>query len=115
MRPVGNGPSLPHQSEPLARTSITGEETIRSGSPTVQVAPSGHSMAGGMSAGLPRGAPASTQSAIRAISSLLSEMSFLKRWMPTFFSMNQGGIRSGSLSGREVLSLIARAQGRTSS
>ena len=94
---------------------MTGEFTTSSGSPTVHAVPAGQSMVGGMSAGLPRGAPASTQSAISATSSRLSEMSFLKRWMPMFFSMNQGGIRSGSLSGREVLSLMARAHGRTSS
>ena len=45
-----------------------------------------------MSAGLPRGAPASTQAPMVAISSLLMEMSSLKSWMPTSFSMNQGGI-----------------------
>ena len=39
----------------------------------------------------------------------------MKLWTPMFFSMNHGGIRSGSLSGREVLSRMARAHGRTSS
>ena len=72
-------------------------------------------MAGGRSAGSPRGAPPSAQAAIVSISCGLSEMSSLKFRMPMFFSMNHGGIRSGSLSGRDVLSLMARAHGRTSS
>ena len=49
-----------------------------------------------------------------ATSSGLSEMSSLKFWTPMFFSMNHGGIRSGSLSGRVILSLMLRAHGRTS-
>ena len=47
---------------------------------------------GGMSAGLPRGAPLSAHHAILATSSSLSEMSFLYCWMPMPFSMNHGGI-----------------------
>ena len=50
-----------------------------------------------------------------AISLSLNVGSSLNFWMPTFFSMNQGGIRSGSSAGRDVLFLIARAQGRASS
>ena len=67
-----------------------------------------------MSAGLPRGAPLSAHLAIFAISSSLSEMSSLYCWMPTFFSMNHGGIASG-LSRSAVRALMALAQGRTSS
>ena len=63
-----------------------------------------------MSAGLPCGAPLSTQLAIFAISSSLSEESSLNFWMPMFLSMNQGGISRAA-----VLRLIARAHGRTSS
>ena len=63
-----------------------------------------------MSAGLPRGAPLSTQRATIAISSALSDGSFLKCWTPTSGSMNQGGI-----SRVAVRCLIDLAQGRTSS
>ena len=71
---------------------------------------SAHSFGGGMSAGLPRGAPASAQAPMVAISSSVSEMSSLKYWTPIFFSMNQGGI-----SRRAVFCFIARAQGRAPS
>ena len=69
---------------------------------------------GGRSAGLPRGAPLSTQRAINPISSALRETSSLKSWMPTVLSMNQGGITPTGLS-RLVRCLMLRAQGRTSS
>ena len=69
----------------------------------------------GMSAGSPRSAPPSTHAAMVATSAGLSDGSSLNFWIPTFFSMNQGGIRSGSSSGRDTLSRMARAQGRTSS
>ena len=68
-----------------------------------------HSSAGGRSAGLPCGAPASTQAPIVSISRSLSDGSSLKCWMPMFLSMNQGGIS------RAVVRLrIDRAHGRTS-
>ena len=92
---------------------MDGEETTRSGSPMVQP-PAARSYSG-ISAGSPRGAPLSTQARMRATSSRDRDMSSLNFWMPTFFSMNHGGMRSGSSSGRDVLSLIARAHGRTSS
>ena len=69
---------------------------------------------GGMSAGLPSGAPLSAQAAIFAISSSLSDGSFLKSWMPMSFSMYQGGI-TPILSRSPVRYFMARAQGRTSS
>ena len=69
---------------------------------------------GGRSAGLPRGAPASTHAPIISISASLREMSSLKFWMPTSFSMNQGGITPMRLR-RAVRCLMLRAQGRTSS
>ena len=47
---------------------------------------------GGMSAGFPCGAPASTHLTMVAISSSVSDRSLLKCWMPTFLSMNHGGI-----------------------
>ena len=66
-----------------------------------------------MSAGLPRGAPASTQLATFPTSSSVREMSFLYFWMPMFFSMNQGGMTSG-LSRSPVLYLMAFAHGLVS-
>ena len=69
-----------------------------------------NSSGAGRSAGSPRGAPLSTQAPIVSISSSLSDESSLKCWIPMFFSMNQGGISRSS-----VRSLIALAQGRTSS
>ena len=67
-----------------------------------------------MSAGLPRGAPLSAHFAILAISSSLSDGSFLNFWMPMFFSTNHGGITPRGCAGA-VRVLIARAHGRTSS
>ena len=92
---------------------MDGEETIRSGVPIVHSRPARSNS--GMSAGSPRFAPLSTQAAMVATSSGVSDRSSLNFWIPTFFSMNQGGIRSGSSSGREVLFLMARAHGRASS
>ena len=63
-----------------------------------------------MSAGFPRGAPLSTHVATVSISSSLSDGSSLNLWIPTFFSMNQGGISRAA-----VFRLMAAAQGRTSS
>ncbi len=63
-----------------------------------------------MSAGLPRGEPASTQRAIVAISSSLSDGSFLNDVMPIDLSMWNGGI-----SRELVRVLIERAHGRASS
>ena len=71
-------------------------------------------MGGGMSAGLPSGAPLSTQAAMASISASLSDGSFLKSWMPMSFSMYQGGMASGWCR-RPVRFLMLRAQGRTSS
>ncbi len=67
-----------------------------------------------MSAGLPRGAPLSAHFAIFAISSSLSDGSFLNFWMPMFFSTYHGGI-TPACGPMPVRCLIARAQGRTSS
>jgi len=50
--------------------------TIRSGVPIAHFAASSQVRGGGMSAGLPRGAPLSAQVAILAISSALSDGSF---------------------------------------
>ena len=71
--------------------------------------PSGNCRGGGRSAGLPRGAPASTQRPISAISASLSDGSSLNSRTPTSFSMNHGGIVRS-----EVRALMARAHGRTS-
>ena len=71
--------------------------------------PAGHRRGGGRSAGLPRGAPASTQLPISAISSAVSDGSSLNAWIPMFLSMNQGGISRASVRWR-----MERAQGRTS-
>ena len=63
---------------------------------------------------LPRAAPVSAHLPIMAISLSLKDGSSLYFWIPTFFSMYQGGItpRWGPI---EVRCLIVRAQGRTSS
>ena len=55
--------------------------------------------------GFPFGAPPSTHLPIVAISSSVSDASFLKLWMPTFLSMYQGGISRST-----VRCLIALAQ-----
>ena len=62
-----------------------------------------------MSAGLPRGAPASTQRTMVSISAPVSERSFSKSWIPTDLSMCHGGIWRVS-----TRVLIDRAQGRDS-
>src|SRR5262245_22529223 len=67
-----------------------------------------------MSAGLPLGAPVSAHLAILAISSSLSDGSFLKLWMPMFFSMYQGGM-TPACGPIPVRCLMALAYGRTSS
>ena len=67
-----------------------------------------------MSAASPRGAPLSTQAAMVAISTSLSDQSSLNRWMPMSFSMYQGGMTPMRLRS-PVRCLIDRAQGRTSS
>ena len=67
------------------------------------------SIGGGASAGFPRGAPASTQRPMAAISASDSDGSSLNRRTPTLRSMNHGGI-----SRCAVLSRMARAHGRTS-
>ena len=69
---------------------------------------------GGMSARSPRGAPLSAQAAIFAISSSVSEGSFLNSWIPISRSMNQGGMTPG-LSRSPVRCFMALAHGRTSS
>ena len=66
----------PNQSAATASTVATGDEMMRSGSPMVQ-RPADQLTGGGRSAGLPRGAPASTQRPISAISSALSDGSSL--------------------------------------
>ena len=63
-----------------------------------------------MSAGLPCGAPASTQALIVAMSPSDSDRLFLNSWMPTFRSMCQGGISRAA-----TRDLIRRAHGRVSS
>src|SRR5262245_33381430 len=107
-------PSEPHLSGPAAGTTICGECNTRSGSPIVHLSLLAKSRAGGMSAGLPRGAPASTHFAIVAISSSLSDGSSLNFWMPMFFSTNHGGM-TPAREPRPVRVLIARDHGRTSS
>src|SRR5262245_60346483 len=94
----------------MAFTVTTGDEATRSGLPKLHSFPSLNERAGGMSAGLPIGAPLSTQRAIFPISSSLSDVSSLNFWMPMFRSMNHGGI-----SRTEVFRLIDRAHGRASS
>ncbi|MNC92137.1 hypothetical protein D3C83_85100 [compost metagenome] len=79
---------------------------MASGSPSRQ--PVGNSGLGGMAAGSPSGAPASTQARIVSISVLGRLMSFLK-W-PTSGLASQGGI-----SPEATACLIDFAHGRTSS
>ena len=101
----------PHQLAPSAGTTKgSGIGTIQSGSPVCQMSRAANSTGGGMSAGLPRGAPASTQSTMVSISASLSERSYLKPCTPMFLSMNQGGMVRVS-----TFSRMARAQGRVSS
>ena len=86
---------------------------MRSGSPMFQASTFVKSSDVGMSAGLPCGAPLSTQVAIIAISSRLSDGSSLKCWMPRSRSTNQGGMDPRAFA-RPVRALIDRAHGRTS-
>ena len=76
MIPIGTVGISPHQSGAFAFTSTSVVLTIRSGSPMVHRVVSFQTTGGGMSAGLPRGAPLSAQRAIIAISSSLSDGSF---------------------------------------
>ena len=83
--------------------------TTRSGfSPWNQVSTAGHAIGGGASAGLPRGAPWSTQRPMVAISASLSDGS--SRYLPTVRSTNHGGMTRAS-----TRCLMERAHGRTSS
>ena len=90
------------------------ERTTRSGGPSSDSrrnrSPLGHSSGGGMSAGLPSGAPLSTQRTTVSISASLSDMSLMNCWMPTVLSRYHGGISRASTRDR-----MARAQGRVSS
>ena len=89
------------------------DRTTRSGGPSSESnrnrSPLGQSSGGGMSAGSPSGAPASTQRTMMSISASLSEMSLMNRWMPTVLSRNHGGI-----SRAVTRALMARAHGRDS-
>jgi len=87
-----------------------GNWTTRSGLPIAHSSPSANCRWAGMSAGLPRGAPASIHATIVSISLSASERLFLNSWMPTLRSMCHGGI-----SRAETRVLIERAHGRTSS
>ena len=87
---------------------------IRSGSPIAHFAASSQVFAGGMSAGLPIGAPLSAHWAIIAISFALSDGSSWNFWMPMFFSIYQGGI-TPARGPIPVRFLMERAHGRTSS
>src|SRR5262245_41014512 len=98
----------------FAFTVIDGSFTIRSGSPIVHVFPSSQVRGCGMSAGLPRGAPLFAPFAILATSSSVSDGSFLKLWMPMFFSMYHGGM-TPACGPMPVRCLMALAYGRTCS
>src|SRR5919201_1377935 len=104
----------PHQSGPLAGTVTSFDLRIRSGSPIVHVSESSKLSGGGMSPGLPRGAPLSAHLAIFEISSAVSGRSFLNRWMPRSFSTNHGGI-TPACGPTLVRIFIAFAHGLTSS
>ena len=112
--PSGTGSSAPHQSGASAAMVTAGVVTIRSGSPMSHSSAPAKTRGGGRSAGLPRGAPASTQRPIVSISAALSETSSLKSCMPMVLSMNQGGILP-TAPVWPVRCLMLRAQGRTSS
>jgi hypothetical protein len=103
----------PHQSGAVPFTTMSWLRTMMSGLPMAQVLPSSNVRAGGRSAGLPSRAPVSAHLAILAISSSLSDGSFLYFWMPTFRSTYHGGI-TPALGPRPVRVLMARAHGRTS-
>src|SRR5438270_12237947 len=75
--PVGMSPTAPHQSGPDAGTVISLDVRTRSGSPMVHLSESSKLRGGGMSAGLPRGAPLLVHFTILAISSSVSDGSFL--------------------------------------
>src|SRR5215469_14127276 len=66
-------------------------------------------LGGGISFGLPSGAPSSTQRTMEVICTSLSDMSFLNFCTPTLGSMCQGGIWRVA-----TRSLIDFAQGRAS-
>src|SRR6266446_5665416 len=76
-RPVGMSPTSPHQSGPRAGTATSLDFRTRSGSPMVHLSESSKLRGGGMSDGLPRGAPASTHFTILEISWSDNEGSFL--------------------------------------
>ena len=69
-----------------------------------------NSTGGGMSAGLPRGAPLSTQRAMVSISASLRDLSSLNSCTPMFLSMYHGGMVRVT-----TFSRIDRAHGRVSS
>src|SRR5439155_860682 len=108
--PVGMRPKSPHRSGPAVGTTTSCDRSTRSCSPIVHLSTLSNWRGGGMSAGLPRGAPLSTHFPILAISSSLSDGSFLNFWMPMFFSMYHGGISRAA-----VCRLMADAHGRTCS
>ena len=87
-----------------------GSVTIRSGLPMFHHSQAANSRAGGRSAGLPRGMPASIQPTMVATSPSVSDGSSLNWLMPTVRSTCQGGI-----SRRETRARIERAHGRMSS
>ncbi len=91
---------------PSAGISIAGRVMMKSGSPNCQ--PSVSAGGVGSSAGLPRGAPASTHFTIVSICAWLSRASLAN--VPCAGSANHGGICRFA-----TLSLIDRAHGRTSS
>src|SRR5439155_16709511 len=84
--------------------------TVTSGLPMCHWSMSLNCRGGGMSAGLPIGAPLSTHLVMVATSESLKDGSSLNWAMPMFRSMYQGGI-----SRLRTFSLIARAQGLASS
>jgi YVTN family beta-propeller protein len=75
--PVGTLSISPHQSGASTLTTMSFVATIKSGVPMAQVLPSSNCRGGGMSAGFPCGAPLSAHLPTLAISSALSEGSFL--------------------------------------
>ena len=82
---------------------------MTSGVPICQVSVFAHWRGGGMSAGFPCGAPASTHFTMASISRSVSDRSLLKCWTPTFLSMNHGGISRAA-----TFRLIDAAHGRAS-
>src|SRR6266511_4129595 len=107
---MSTGPWLGYQSGATALIIVAGDEKTRSGLPMLHFDAASNCRAGGRSAGLPLTAPLSTHLARVVISSSVSDGSSLYFLIPTFFSMNQGGI-----SWSDVRCLIALAQGRASS